>query len=160
MHEALTTYFQGEKNAGLLLTGMAIAALLAAGVLVRQRFDLRSFAVTLGVLALVELGIGVGLYLRTGPQVDRLLDQLRSDPEAFRAAEGARMARVQRNFATIEYVELALILAGALIAVTQKTRPTLTGVALAILVQASALLAFDLVAERRGAAYLSVLGPR
>jgi hypothetical protein len=35
--------------------------------------------VTLGVLALAEVGLSVGLYLRTGPQVSDLIAKLRSD---------------------------------------------------------------------------------
>ena len=64
---------------------------------------------------------------------------------------------MQRNFVVIEYVELALIILCALVATTQKGRPALTGVALGLLVSSAVLLAFDLVAERRGATYLAAL---
>jgi hypothetical protein len=55
------------------------------------------------------------------------------------------------------YVELALIVVSALISVAPKSRPSLTGIALGLLVNAALLLAFDLVAERRGAAYLTAI---
>ena len=157
MHGAMTVYFDGEKYAGLLLACVAAAALLAALVIFRARLDLRSFAVTLAALALAQIALGVGLYLRTGPQVDRLVEQLDSDASALRAAEGARMARVQRNFVIVEYVEVALIVICAFVSLTQKHRPVLTGIALGLLINAAFLLAFDVIAERRGAAYLAAI---
>lgn len=155
MQDALTIYFEGEKSAGLFLAGIGVAELAAAAVLVRA--DLRSFAATIAVLALAEIALGIGLYLRTDPQVGRLVSQLVAEPARFHADEGARMARVQRNFVVIEYVELVLIIVSAVVAITQKGRPGLTGVALGLLISAAFLLTFDLVAERRGAAYLAAL---
>src|SRR5437867_7578415 len=98
MHDALMIYFNGEKNAGLFLAGIGLAELAAAALLFRQ--DLRSLAATIGVLALAEIALGVGLYLRTDPQVGRLVSQLGAEPARFYTDEGARMARVQRNFVT------------------------------------------------------------
>jgi hypothetical protein len=68
MQDALTVYFDGEKYAGLLLAGIAGSVMIAAAIMFRSGAGLRSFAVTLGVLALAEIALGVGLYVRTGPQ--------------------------------------------------------------------------------------------
>jgi len=51
----------------------------------------------------------------------------------------------------------ALMIVSAVVAITQKGRPGLTGVALGLLVSAAFLLAFDLVVERRGEAYLAAI---
>jgi len=153
----LTIYFNGEKNAGLFIAVVGAAIVAAAVVLFRARSDFRSFALTLGIVALVEIAIGVGLYLKTDPQVGRLRAQLDSSPSNLYADEGARMARVQRNFVVIEYVEVALIIVTAVVAIARKSNVTLTGVALGLLINAALLLAFDLLAERRGAAYLAAL---
>jgi len=160
MHDALTVYFDGEKYAGLLLAGVAAVGLLAAVSIFRARMDLRSFAVTLAVLALAQIALGVGLYLRTGPQVSGLVEQFNADPAAFRSAEGTRMARVQRNFVIIEYVEAAIIVVCVFVAVTQKHRPVLAGVGLGLLIHGAVLLAFDVIAERRGSAYLAAINTR
>jgi|SRR5262245_968976 len=157
MHDAMTIYFNGEKNAGLFIAAAGAAIVVAALLLFRARADFRSFALTLGVVALIEMAIGVGLYLKTDPQVGRLRAQLDSSPAAFFADEGARMARVQRNFVAIEYVEVALIVVTAVVAVARKSNATLTGVALGLLINAALLLAFDLLAERRGAVYLAAI---
>lgn len=70
------------------------------------------------------------------------------------------MARVQRTFIIVEYVELFVVVVTALTAISSKARPGLMGVALGLLISASVLLAFDLVAERRGAEYLSSISAR
>jgi hypothetical protein len=157
MHDALTIYFNGEKNAGLFIAVIGAAIVAAALVLFRARADFRSFALTLGILALVEIAIGVGLYVKTDPQAGRLRAQLDSNPARFYTDEGARMARVQRNFVLIEYVEVALIVVTTIVAIARKSNATLTGVALGLLINAALLLAFDLLAERRGAVYLAAI---
>ncbi len=157
MQDALTVYFDGERYAGLLLAGVAAVVMITAFIMFRAGAGLRPFAITLGIAALAQIAVGVGLYLRTGPQVGRLVDQLRSDAASFYSAEATRMSRVQRNFVVIEYVELVIIVATAVAAVLLKTRPGAAGVALGLLISAAVLLAFDIVAERRGTAYLAAI---
>ena len=160
MHDALTMYFNGEKYAGLLLAGFALLVVATATVIFRAGSTFRPFAVTLGVVAAAEMALGVGLYLRTGPQVARLAEQLRSTPGQYFADEAARMDRVQRNFVVIVYVELAVIIVASLVVLFLKGRPTVTGVALGLLISAAVLFAFDVYAERRGADYLTAIGNR
>ncbi|MGH9969482.1 MAG: hypothetical protein ACREBG_17035 [Pyrinomonadaceae bacterium] len=69
MQDVMLTYFNGERNGGLLLIGIGIVGLAAAATFFQARWGLRPFAVTLAVLALAEIALGLGLYLRTGPQV-------------------------------------------------------------------------------------------
>ena len=156
MHDALRMYFDGEKYAGLILAGVAMAAMLTAFLLFRAG-ELRSLAMTLAVVALAEIALGVGLYVRTDPQVRRLEAYLQADEPNFYRAETARMARVQRNFVLVEYAELFVIVTTALVAVWMKARPSPSGVALGLLINAAILLTFDVLAERRGAQYLAML---
>jgi hypothetical protein len=160
MHDALTTYFHGEKNAGLLIAGIGVGVLALAAVFYQPRWELRSFAVTLAVFAVIEIAIGVGLYLRTGPQVASLVAQLGTDSMRFFADESARMARVQRNFVVIQYIELVVIVTAAIAAISFRNRFALAGIALGLLCHVAFLLAFDLIAERRGAIYLSEIRTR
>lgn len=155
MRDALVSYFTGEKHAGLLAAGVGLTALVAAAVFWQPRWGLRSFALALAIAGLAELAIGVGLYVRTGPQTERLLTRLAADPPALHAEEGARMTRVQRNFEYLEVGWIVLVGACAVCAVVFKQRATLSGVAMALLLHGAFLLAFDLVAERRGAVYLA-----
>ncbi|MDX2051781.1 MAG: hypothetical protein SFV15_05270 [Polyangiaceae bacterium] len=157
MREAIELYFAGEKGGALLAFLVGAASLCAATVLVQSRYELRSFAIALGVLGLVEVAIGGGLWLRTGPQVQALLSQLDSEQANTLTQEAVRMAKVQKNFARLELLWVGVLCASAFVGLTQKSRPTLWGIALALLIHAAFFLAFDLVAERRGASYLEAL---
>jgi len=160
MDDAMTTYFNGERYAGLILAGVAITAIVTATLLFRAGGALRSLAITVSLVALAELALGVGLYVRTGPQVRRLHDQLIADEVAFYSDEGARMARVQRNFVIVEYAEVFVIFTTALVAVWLKARPIPSGIALGLLINAAILLSFDVLAERRGAEYFAAIANR
>ncbi len=157
MKDALLTYFDGERHAGIAAALVGVLGLVFAGALSLPRWDLRAFALALGVLGLVDLALGVGLYLKTGPQVTALLERLASEPAGFYASEGLRMAKVQKNFVVLELVWVAIMLGGAVTAIAQKHRAIPCGVGLALVMNAAFLLAFDLVAERRGAVYLTAL---
>jgi len=158
MKDTLLTYFEGEKSAGLVLAFIGLANLaLAAALGLRGGADTRPLAVALLVLALLEIAVGGGLYAKTGPQVAALLEGLEREPATFYAKEGARMAKVQKTFVTLEIVWCALLAAGAATAVALKSRPVPSGVACALVVTAGLFLAFDLVAERRGAVYYAAL---
>jgi hypothetical protein len=154
MQQELLTYFTGEKNAALVILCVGLLGFVAGVIFFPTRFGLRSFAITLVVFALIEIAIGFGLFFRTGPQVKRLLTQLESDTAAFYANEGTRMETVQRNFVMIQYVEVGVIIISTIIALVFKNRSTISGVAFAFLINAAILLAFDIVAERRGDQYL------
>ena len=157
MNEAIATYFSGEKNGGLVLAGVGLAMLITAVVLFPARLELRSFAITVGVWSLLQLGIGIGLFVKTDAQVGALQSQLATSREAMTATELPRMEKVQQNFVLLEIVWVAMVVIGALVAWRMKEHPTVSGIALGVLINASVLLAFDIVAERRGATYLAAL---
>ena len=106
---------------------------------------------------LLELGIGAGLFLKTGGQVAALQTQLAADRTTMIASERPRMEKVQRNFVIIEAVWVVMIIIGALIGWRMKENVTVSGIALAFVINAGVLLVFDVVAERRGATYLAQL---
>lgn len=83
--------------------------------------------------------------------------QLRERDEfgSFQDAIPNLLVRVQRNL--VQYIEVAVIVIAAITAFAQKSRFWVAGVALGLLLNAALLLAFDLVAERRGAAYLAAI---
>lgn len=157
MRDVILEYFAGERNAGLLVALIGALALVAAIVLFQPRWELRPLAIALGALGLLELTVGLGLVLRTGPQVEQLLALLGSDPARLHADESTRMTRVQANFTILQYAWVALIALATLAACTQKGRPVVWSASLGVLVHAAFFLAFDQIAERRGAVYLKAL---
>lgn len=157
MNESLTTYFDGEKNAGLVLAALGVIALASAAMMFPERLGLRALGATLAVFALLELAIGLGLYFKTGPQVERLNAQLTADPKAFVEAEKPRMEAVQRNFRVLELTWLGLIALTAPTAFFFKEHTTVSGIALGVLLNVSVVLTFDIIAERRGSVYLGAV---
>lgn len=157
MHDVVLEYFTGEKYAGLLVALVGLLAMIVSVFLFQPRHELRPFAVVLALMGLLELVVGVGLWMKTGPQVDTLLALHSSDPARMLADEGARMTRVQATFVRLEIVWLALIAISAVIALTQRGRPVLWCASLGFFLHASFLFVFDSIAERRGAVYLTAL---
>ncbi|MBL9100061.1 MAG: hypothetical protein JNL82_03830 [Myxococcales bacterium] len=157
MHEFVAEYFTGERLAGAVVGLAGAIGLLAAALLYAPRWELRPFAIVLAVLGLLELVVGLGLWIRTGPQVAGLLALLADDPARMIAEESARMTRVQATFVRLEIVWVALIAGSLAVAFSQRGRPALWSAALAVLLHAAFLFVFDSVAERRGAVYLSAL---
>jgi hypothetical protein len=156
MHDTLVNYFQGEKNAGIFLAVMSLAA-LGWAFYARSDADLRGMFWPVALVGFLQLAIGVGLAAKTPAQVGALEAQLASTPDAFYAAERPRMERVQRNFLVIEVVEVALIAAGLALALVMKSRLAWWGVGMGVVLQASVMLVFDLMAERRGEVYFTAL---
>ncbi|MFO0601795.1 MAG: hypothetical protein U0324_01415 [Polyangiales bacterium] len=156
--ESLAVYFAGEKSAGLLLAVVGALALAWGGLVLRGGAgDLRGALWPVMLIGALQVAIGVGLTARTDGQAAALRAQLDRSPAAFFAAERPRMEKVQRNFVWIEWVEVALLAIGVALALGWKGSPVAWGVGAGMVLQAGFMLAFDLLAERRGAAWLDAL---
>jgi len=154
--DALTTYFDGEKSAGLVLVGVGAIACVWAVVVRRGVSDAAGMFWPVVVIGALQLAIGAGLAARTPSQVAGLRAQMASAPSEMLAAETQRMQKVQRSFVVIEVVELVLLVVGVALALGFKgTYRAEVGMGLAL--QAAVMLVFDLLAERRGALYLAAL---
>ena len=147
-------YFGAERQAGLVAVLLGAVSLAAAVYLWSARTPFRAAAWPLIVFGLIEAGVGGALVVRTPAQVRRLDAAFASSPQAAADAERQRMARVNRAFRAIMAGELVLITVGACLAFFLRTgNDTWSGIGMGLLLQASALLVFDIVAERRAHAY-------
>lgn len=155
--EALTTYFDGEKSAGLVLAGVGALACGWAFAVRRGYTDAAGMFWPVVIIGVLQVAIGVGLYLKTGPQVAALHATMERAPSEMLSAETPRMRAVQRNFPIIEVVELVMLAVGVAMALGLKGRPYLSEVGMGLALQASVMLVFDLLAEKRGALYLAAL---
>lgn len=166
--EPLHQYFLGERLAGLCAAALGLGALVFTLWLFRSVSPFRAMMGPLGLVGLLQLGVGIGLYFKTPPQLAGVEAGLtQADPAARTAAhakETARMDRVQKNFVIIKIVWIALIVLGLGLSVFGASRSTLAGVGLGLLIQGSVMLAFDMFAEARGTTYFAWLqsgeGPR
>lgn len=160
MHDALVTYLSGQRQASLLLTGIGVLGLAAAAIFAQSRWGLRGFAITLAACALFDIAFGVFFYLRASGQLTTLLRELALNVDRFIATEGTRMGTVHANFVRVNYVWFAVTVTAAAVALLNKSRPRVLDIALGILVNASILLAGDLMGERRAAKYVTAIEMR
>jgi MFS family permease len=157
MQQQLIQYFAGEKLGGLGFGLAGLIAVVLAALVWRSAVAYRAMLYPLLIVAAIEIGVCVALQLRTDAQVARLSEQLQRDPQGYREAELARMRRVNLSFRVIEAVEIALWLAGVVLAFTCAKRPALFAVGLGLILQASAMLVADLAAERRAHIYTAAI---
>lgn len=155
--EPLRRYFEGERHAGMLAAALGVASVAFAIWAFRGAGAFRAMWIPMAIVGVLQLGIGVGLVVKTGPQVAALEAGLEKDHAAALSTETARMDRVDKNFTVIKIVEIALMVLSAAAIMGMKSKPTVVAVAMALLVEAAVMLAFDVFAEARGQDYLAWL---
>lgn len=154
MRAAITAYFQGEKMAGAMVLPIGLA-FAACGLWVFLRgAEWKHTSWPLWVGAVVQIGIGVVLYLRSDGQAQALIDH------ADRlTAEAQRMAGVLRTFTILKIVWVALI-AACVAAPYLIQKAWVRPVAVGIIANAALVLLFDIIADARARVYLAALEAR
>lgn len=155
MQSQLVRYFAAEKAESVVFILMGVVALGVSVWLWRTGSSYRGMMWPLGLVALIQLGVGGSIYLRTDGQVEALTAQLASAPGAYQAAEVARMEVVMRSFALYKLIELALFAVGVGLTYAFRDRQTLYAVGIGLVLQSSLMLVADLFAEKRGDEYLA-----
>jgi hypothetical protein len=183
MIEAMNTYFSAESGESLLFVVVGVAAIgVSIGMLVLNA-PLRAAAWPLIAVALIQLGVGGGVYLRTPAQVMGLKGQFATAPVAYHRAETQRMAVVMDKFSIYKTLELALLAVGAVCLALGRSqaapktaspnggfaarawadwrsspaRVHLFAIGLGLALQAGFMLVMDLFAEARAHDYLKAL---
>lgn len=158
--EALRTYFAGESAEAWAFGGLGLGSIGAGLALVTRGEQVTSgAAVPLFAVGLIQLVLGIGLWVRTPAQVAGLEAQLTRSPPEYRLAESTRMARVMRGFAVYKAVEVGLFFGGVgLAGVGGVSRSEFAlGAGLSLAAEALVMLILDFYAEARGHAYESAL---
>lgn len=154
MQAAMEAYFAGEKAESLLFVIVGVLAIGIALTLLGKQHRLRGMAYPLIAVALIQIGVGGTVYLRTDEQVATLSAQLAIAPTEYKRAELARMEKVAAAFDLYKIVEIVLIAAGLAMVVGLRRRPTLHAAGIGLALQATLMLAADLVAEERADVYI------
>jgi hypothetical protein len=154
----LQAYFRGEKLTGSSLAVLGVVLLL--GGWWTHRYEQSEFGtwlqwglVVVGGLVLV---VGVGLALKTGPQVADLLARLESDPLVALREEVTRMAKVNANWLWLK-VTWAVIAAVGFVLVLALRREWSEALGLTLLLLTTTLMFTDVFAERRAMVYTKAL---
>lgn len=156
----LKHYFAGESSEAWAFTGLGVGSLgVGAGLFAEGSPRMQGAAVPLFAVGLLQLVLGVGLWIRTPPQVAALDAQLTSNPADVVRAERARMSRVMRGFGLYKATEVALFFGGVgLAGVGGVTRTDFAlGAGLSLAAEALVMLLLDFYAEARGHAYEGAL---
>lgn len=150
----LVAYFTAEKHGAIVIACIGIVSAIFGAYLWRTGSPFKAMMWPLLIIGLAQIALGVGLFLRTDPQVARIEDGLRTTPQITAAAELARMTKVNRSFKVIIAIEVVVILAGVILAVALRSRQIAwAAVGMGLVVQAAVTLVFDLFAEYRALAY-------
>jgi hypothetical protein len=150
----LMLYFAAEKQAAVFIGSLGVISGIFAAYLWLTASSFKAMAWPLIIIGLAQIAIGVGLFIRTDPQVAKLQEGLRVDPQATGQSEVERMTKVNRSFKVIEVIEVVVILAGVFLALFFRTRNlTLASVGMGLFLQAAFLFVFDIFAEHRALVY-------
>jgi hypothetical protein len=145
----MTRDFAGEKGETLVFFTAGACAVAAAALLLLRVGGWRHLAWPLAVLAVPEIVVAVGIYLRTDGRVAALREKLAAAPRALLAEEISRMDQVMARFRTYQAVELAVLTAGVVLVLLGKRRSSLQAAGLGLFAQAALLFILDQFAERR-----------
>jgi hypothetical protein len=149
----LLAYFAAERAGGFVLAAIGAAAIVLAAFLWRRGGGYKAMLWPLVAIGLVEVVVGLGVALRTPAQVEALSRGMLQERSATVRAESERMARVNRSFAVLEVVEVALLGIGLMLAWLLPRPGTWSSVGMGLALQAAVLLVFDHFAAERAAAY-------
>jgi len=153
MTESMIRYFVAEKRESALFVLVGLAAIALSVWLWRTPH--RGMVYPLVAVALIQIAVGGGVYLRTDAQIAALSARYQRDADGFRAAEITRMNAVMGNFRLYKSVEIALLVVGIALSFVLGRREPWLSLAAGLIIQSAIMLTLDLFAEQRGASYLA-----
>jgi hypothetical protein len=157
--DTISDYFRAERAESLLFIAVAALALLASlwCVLVLKKPFFNGLALSLSLVAALQLIVGVTVYLRSPQDTVRIQRMLQTTPALIHTEEVPRMNTVMRNFKLYLWAELALFLLSLLGLWLLPPATLLRGVAAGLALQALFTAVLDIAATARGDRYLQWL---
>jgi hypothetical protein len=155
----IAAYFEAERLESLFFLAFGLAAIgvaVACWALVRRPFY-TGMAWPLLLVGAIQVVVGTTVWLRSPQDVARVQAMVQQAPHRLHSEEIPRMQAVMRNFVLYRWIEVALLAAGALLAWRAAAGTAWQGAGAGLVLQAGLMLALDLVAERRGQAYVQGL---
>lgn len=157
MMNDMNSYLVAEKQESVIFVVVGLLAIGLSLWLWMNGHRLKSMALPLVVIALMQIVVGSTIYLRTDSQLSTLNAQLQTNPAAFKAEETARMKTVIKNFSIYKAIELLLLIIGVGMIAFFQRHNVVTGIGVGLVLQSSFTLALDVFAAARGADYLSAI---
>lgn len=152
-------YFNGERAESYLFLVLGIVGLVISSYLffLKASSYWKGFAIPFILVSVLEIIVGISLIYRSPKDIIRVENYIKNDQVKIKSDEIPRMERVMKNFVVYRYVEIALILTGAILYFASSNSEFWRGIGLGLLIQASIVLTLDYFAERRGFIYLEYL---
>ncbi len=157
--EFIKTYFSAEKSEslifmaiGIVLIGFSTYALVKWG----ESFY-KGFAIPAILVGVIQLVVGGTVFFRTEKQVVTLEALYLKSKTDFVIAESDRMNKVMNNFSIYKKIEIAFVIAGALIIILAPSKEFWLGLGVGMLLQGALMLTADIFAERRGESYQTAI---
>jgi hypothetical protein len=157
--QQVKTYFTGERTESMIFFLLGIIALSTAAYFYsKNEFEWhRGFAYPMTLVALLQIGVGANIYLRSPKDIVRVTSMVQTDPSLIEKEEIPRMITVARNFVTLKWVEIVLIILGLWLIYYMTRGQFWWGVGVGLAIQASLMLAADYFAQQRASVYLDAL---
>lgn len=158
VQDVLQRYFTAEKREAALFLALGLAGIACSTWLfLRPTHGMRAALWPIGAVALIQIVVGSSVYFRTDRQIVTLSTQLHTAPDRFQRDETKRMERVMLAFRFYKALEVVLLLIGVALLALRRPPSVAFAVGAGLVLQASIMLALDLVAERRGEDYLDTV---
>lgn len=152
-------YFTAERwwcAGGMALGFLATAVALYCLLKIKQPYY-NGLAWVLLVLGLFFFIICIGVFLRSPKDVARVHAVIEHDAAQLKQEELPRMERVMRTFKVIMVAEVSLLVLSVVMIWFVPVPPVWKGAFVGVLIMATLMLAFDYLADKRGAEYLEFL---
>ena len=157
--EIVSTYFGAERAESIVFIVAALFALAGSAwcLLVLKQPFFTGMAISLSIIAVLQLIVGVTIYQRSPHDTARVHHMILSEPDRLQSEEVVRMQKVMRDFKIYLGVELVLLILSLLVLIMMNPGSLISGAALGLAVQAGFTAVLDLIAMLRGGAYLNWL---
>ena len=152
-------YFLGERNESLAFVVIGTAAIICGfyfWLAINSSF-FNGVGWPLLFIAIIQLGVGVFIYLRSPSDEHRVMAFAKNSPKNIKNIEIPRMEKVMTQFKLIRYIEMGLIILGLLFFLIGSSGGFWKGVGLGLVIQGGIMLIADSFAENRGQNYLNFL---
>ncbi|MCI4429424.1 MAG: hypothetical protein JHC40_09695 [Burkholderiales bacterium] len=157
--QQINDYFGAERLESLLfiMAGIVALGIAAYALLASKNALLRGAAWPLALVALIQLGVGGGVFLRSHKDIARVQSIVQVEAQRVRSEEIPRMEAVVNNFVRYRWIEIGLLVAAILLHAFGPAASAWRGAGIGLFFQAGLMLALDFFAERRAIVYLDWL---
>jgi hypothetical protein len=152
-------YFHGERVESFLflVVGLAGLAVSCYSLFLKASSYWKGFAIPFLLVSILEIIVGISLIYRSPKDIIRVENYIKNEQFKIKTDEIPRMEKVMKNFVSYRYLEIALILIGAILYFASTDSDFWRGLGFGLFIQASIVLTLDYFAERRGFIYLEYL---